>query len=354
MKRNSFTSETIFDIPSIQDSIDKIESEIQESSFWENNPDQQGIFQTLNRLKRKRDSFLELDSQKEDLRIYLDFLKESPEDKSIIEEIQTRLSPYQSKIEALEIECHLSEPFDHLGCIFSLQSGAGGTDAQDWTQMLFRMYSRFIEQAGLSIDVVEYSPGDEAGIKSATMLVNGDFAYGQLRAEIGVHRMVRLSPFNSNNKRQTSFAAVDIIPQLNASHKQINIDTKDLKIDTFRASGAGGQHVNKTDSAVRITHIPTGIVAQSQSSRSQGANKETAMSILEARIIQRCEEEHTDTLEAIRGSVTEIAWGNQIRSYVFHPYQMVKDHRSNMETSNISAVMDDDIRAFITAYLWLL
>mgnify|MGYP003968039417 FL=1 len=288
----------------------------------------------------------------DEVKVYLELLEEAKEEEpDTITDAQKVLKILISEIDALELLSFLTGKYDKANCIFSLNSGAGGTDAQDWTQMLFRMYTRFFEKKGYEYEVVEYTLGDEAGIKSATLLLKGDLVYGYLKSEIGVHRMVRLSPFNANNKRQTSFAAVDVIPEIENLSKNIQIDTKDLKIDTYRASGAGGQHVNKTDSAVRITHIPTGMVAQSQASRSQGANKEMAMKILTSRLVQKLETEHKEKVEELSAGNKEIAWGNQIRSYVFHPYQMVKDHRNNIETSNLQAVMDGDLDMFIEGFL---
>ena len=288
----------------------------------------------------------------DEVKVYLELLEEAKEEEpDTITDAQKVLKILISEIDALELLSFLTGKYDKANCIFSLNSGAGGTDAQDWTQMLFRMYTRFFEKKGYEYEVVEYTLGDEAGIKSATLLLKGDLVYGYLKSEIGVHRMVRLSPFNANNKRQTSFAAVDVIPEIENLSKNIQIDTKDLKIDTYRASGAGGHHVNKTDSAVRITHIPTGMVAQSQASRSQGANKEMAMKILTSRLVQKLETEHKEKVEELSAGNKEIAWGNQIRSYVFHPYQMVKDHRNNIETSNLQAVMDGDLDMFIEGFL---
>ncbi len=239
-----------------------------------------------------------------------------------------------------------------MNCIFTINAGAGGTDAQDWADMLLRMYSRWFDIKEFKMELTEITAGDEAGVKSVTMMVSGPFCYGICKNEIGIHRLVRQSPFNANAKRQTSFAAIDVIPQFDDSFKNIDIESKDLRIDTYRASGAGGQHINKTDSAVRITHLPTGIVAQSQSQRSQTANKDTAMKILTARILSRLESEQKEKIDDLKGS-NDIAWGNQIRSYVFHPYKMVKDHRTNAETSNIQKVMDGDLDQFIEANLRL-
>ena len=234
---------------------------------------------------------------------------------------------------------------------FLNNSWSWGTDAQDWTDILCRMYCRYFDQAELNYTIEESNPGEEAGLKSVTITVKGDYAYGFLKTEIGVHRLVRLSPFNANNKRQTSFAAVDVIPNLPEANTQLDIPSDDLRIDTYRASGAGGQHVNKTSSAVRITHIPTGTVAQSQSSRSQGANKEAAMAMLKSRLMQQLAAAHKETLDELSGASNEIAWGHQIRSYVFHPYQLVKDHRTEHETSQLQHVLDGDIYPFIIAFL---
>ena len=273
------------------------------------------------------------------------------EDESLREEFSSLLKQFISRVDQMETRRFLSGKYDANNAIFSIHAGAGGTDAQDWADMLLRMYLRWMEKKGYQTEIVDYSAGDEAGIKSATILVKGELVYGYARQEIGIHRLVRLSPFNANNKRQTSFAAVDVIPELSAVNKEIELNSDDLKIDTFRASGAGGQHVNKTDSAVRITHIPSGIVAQSQSSRSQAANKETALSILTSRLLQALEAEHKEKVSELRGNAKDIAWGNQIRSYVFHPYKLVKDHRNSFETSQVDAVMDGDIDGFIEAAL---
>jgi len=283
--------------------------------------------------------------------VYLELQTEDDEDDSVIAEMEDLIKQLEARIDHLEIQTLLSGKHDLNPCIFTLTSGAGGTDAQDWTEMLYRMYARWMEKKEFSVEVIEQSFGDEAGLKSVTLLVKGPYAYGLLKNEIGIHRLVRLSPFNANNKRQTSFAAVDVIPEIQSSLDDIKLDPKDLKIDTYRASGAGGQHVNKTDSAVRITHLPTGLVATSQNSRSQGANKETAMTILTSRLSVLMEQEQKEKLEDLRGIVKDIAWGNQIRSYVFHPYKLVKDLRTSVETSNVQAVMDGDLDSFIDAQL---
>lgn len=294
--------------------------------------------------------FEALKTDAEDVEVLLELFDESG-DESIASEAADLLNVLASKIEKLETQSLLSGKYDAFDCIFTINAGAGGTDAQDWAQMLLRMYTRWMEKNHYTVELLEETAGDEAGIKSATLSVSGNLAYGYLSTENGIHRLVRQSPFNAGNKRQTSFAAVDVIPKLTADFSGVEIDSKDLKIDTFRASGAGGQHVNKTDSAVRITHLPTGLVAQSQNSRSQGANKDAALLILKSRLLTLMEKEHKDKVEELRGDSKDIAWGHQIRSYVFHPYKMVKDLRTNVETSNVGAVMDGELDAFIHAAL---
>lgn len=342
--------ETIFDDAPLNEQIRQIEAEIELDSFWDNNPNAQSIFQQLNQFKRKRDNIQSIKAAIDNAETGLSLLEEDPNDEDMVSEITTIISDLSRTIDQIEIECLLAHEWDNFNCIFTINAGAGGTDAQDWAEMLLRMYTRWFTQKEFAHELTEMTPGDEAGIKSATIMVKGPFCYGLCKNEIGIHRLVRQSPFNANAKRQTSFAAVDVIPEFDDSYKQINIDSKDLRIDTYRASGAGGQHINKTDSAVRITHLPTGIVAQSQAQRSQTANKDTAMKILTARIVTQLEMQQKEKIDDLK-SGNDIAWGNQIRSYVFHPYKMVKDHRTNEETSNIQKVMDGDIDAFIEHHL---
>lgn len=291
-----------------------------------------------------------LSVQFDDLDVLFDLVSE---DDTAEQEINLMLNEIELVLSDLETGTLLSGKYDNCSVIVSLNAGAGGTDAQDWTQILYRMYTRWFDSKGFKVDVVDEAFGDEAGLKSVTMLVSGPYAYGLIKNEVGVHRLVRLSPFNANNKRQTSFAALEAVPELNLDLSNYSVDPKELKIDTFRASGAGGQHVNKTDSAVRITHLPTGIVAQSQSSRSQGANKETAMKILMSRLGALLETQHKESIQDLKGVSADIAWGNQIRSYVFHPYKLVKDLRTQVETSDVSAILDGDLDRFITAHLRL-
>lgn len=276
--------------------------------------------------------------------------EDESEQAEVTSEAADEMDDLAKQIDELEIAAMLSGPYDSNDAILTINAGAGGTDAQDWAQMLLRMYSRWLEQHNYKLQLVDSSPGEEAGLKGATIMVEGPFAYGYLKAERGIHRLVRLSPFNSKAKRQTSFASVEVIPQLGDETK-VEIKTEDLRIDTFRAGGPGGQNVNKTSSAVRITHIPTGIVTQCQNERSQGQNKQVALKILQAKLFELQEKTKSAKIAKIRGNLTDIAWGNQIRSYVFHPYQMVKDHRTGQETGDINSVMDGDLDEFIEAFL---
>ena len=271
-------------------------------------------------------------------------------DEESINEIISSVKFLEKEIEDYKIEMLLSGEYDKNNAILTLHVGVGGTDANDWTEMLLRMYTRWCEKRGFSVETLELIQGEEAGIKSVTLSVKGEFAYGYLKAEKGIHRLVRISPYNANGKRQTSFASVEVLPEL-TKNQDIEIKQDDLKIDTYRASGAGGQHVNKTESAVRITHIPTGIVVQCQNERSQISNRETAMNMLKSKLIELKERAHKEKIEDLTGELKDMGWGNQIRSYVFHPYNMVKDHRTGEETSNVQAVMDGEIDSFINSYL---
>ncbi|GBR76309.1 peptide chain release factor 2 [Candidatus Termititenax persephonae] len=284
-----------------------------------------------------------------DAQAFYELLADEP-DQSAETELSGLLEALRQKIHELDLQLKLSGEHDQANAILSINSGAGGTDAQDWAEMLLRLYLRFAEQRGFSAEVIDYSPGEEAGLKSATVLLSGQYAYGYLKSEKGVHRLVRISPFNANGKRQTSFASVDIVPQLELA-ETVAIDPADLRIDTFRSSGAGGQHINKTDSAVRITHLPTGIVVQCQNRRSQIQNRDTALQVLQARLLALQKIQHKEKISEIQGEQKDIAWGSQIRSYVLHPYSLVKDHRLQVETANVQKVMNGDIMPFIEAYL---
>ncbi len=295
------------------------------------------------------ESWEKLKEQEENLRVLLELADESG-DEDLAQEFRKELETFRAQVEELELKSILGGPDDPKNAILTIHAGAGGTEAQDWAQMLLRMYTRWIERRGFQYHVLDLLPGEEAGIKSAVLEVRGDYAYGYLKAEAGVHRLVRLSPFDANHRRHTSFASVFVYPEIE-SDVEIEINPKDLRIDTYRASGAGGQHVNKTDSAVRITHIPTGIVVQCQTERSQHMNRDSAMKILRSRLYQKKMEEEAEKRSEIEKGKKDIAWGSQIRSYVFHPYNMVKDHRTNVETGNTQAVMDGDIDRFIRAFL---
>ena len=346
--------ETIFDIPGKQEKVRRLESDVNEPKFWdsgENSTHIQTVFSELSRVKKEVERYQTTVESVQDLEICVTLLNDDPEDADLLEEGRLIRTQLASHIEQLELNTLLSGKYDGHNCIFSIFAGAGGTDAQDWVQMLLTMYTRWFEKKGYKVEVLDETMGDEAGIKSVTLVVSGEYAYGYLKNENGVHRLVRLSPFNANNKRQTSFAAVDIVPKIDHDATDIDIDTKDLKIDTFRASGAGGQHVNKTDSAVRITHLPTKIVVTSQASRSQGDNKDSAMGVLKSKLLKLMEAAHKDHVNDLRGDISENAWGNQIRSYVFHPYKLVKDLRTNIETSNLQSVMDGDLDLFIESNL---
>jgi peptide chain release factor 2 len=281
----------------------------------------------------------------EDCDLLLDLAVEESDEESI-EEVTRLIPKLKKRIKTLSVNLVMDDPVDPNNAIVSINAGAGGTEAQDWAEMLFRMYSRWVEQRGYKADIIDFQPGDEAGIKSVTFTVGGQYAYGYLKVEKGVHRLVRISPFNANGKRHTSFASVFVYPELN-NEIVVDVDEKDLRIDVFRASGAGGQHVNKTSSAVRITHLPSGIAVQCQQEKSQHRNKEMAMKVLKARLYEVEKQKQNDKMQEIHDTKGEIAWGNQIRSYVLHPYQMVKDHRTNLETGNVNAVLDGALDAFI-------
>jgi len=300
-------------------------------------------------LKTKVETYEKLLSDLEDLKV-LNELGIEEQDESVIPEVKQELERLKDSYSKLKLETLLSGPYDRNNAIMTLHAGAGGTEAQDWVQMLLRMYTRWAEDHQYEVKTLDYLDGDEAGIKSVTIQIIGENAYGYLRSEKGVHRLVRISPFDASGRRHTSFASVDVMPELD-EEIEVEINPEDLKIDTYRSSGAGGQHVNKTESAVRITHIPTGIVVACQNERSQIQNRETAMKMLKAKLLELKEREQKEKIEDLKGVQMDIAWGSQIRSYVFCPYTMVKDHRTNYETGDVQAVMDGDLDKFIHAYL---
>jgi len=309
----------------------------------------QKILQKTKNLKDKVEGYYKLVSLWEDIKT-LNELAIEENDESVIEEIKNGLSKLKDELHKLKLETLLTGEYDKNNAILTLHAGAGGTEAQDWVQMLLRMYTRWAEEKGYTVKILDYLDGEEAGIKSVTFHVIGENAYGYLKSEKGVHRLVRISPFDASGRRHTSFASLDVIPELD-DDIEVDINPDDLKIDTYRASGAGGQHINKTESAVRITHIPTGIVVACQTERSQFQNKDTAMKMLKSKLIELKEREHKEKIEDLKGIQLEIAWGSQIRSYVFCPYTLVKDHRTNYEETNVNSVMDGNIDGFINAYL---
>lgn len=321
---------------------------MQEPGFWDDIKRAEELTKESKFLKSKLERFNAIETKIEDIEVLNEIMEENDEES--INEIISSVKFLEKEIEDYKIEMLLSGEYDKNNAILTLHVGVGGTDANDWTEMLLRMYTRWCEKRGFSVETLELIQGEEAGIKSVTLSVKGEFAYGYLKAEKGIHRLVRISPYNANGKRQTSFASVEVLPEL-TKNQDIEIKQDDLKIDTYRASGAGGQHVNKTESAVRITHIPTGIVVQCQNERSQISNRETAMNMLKSKLIELKERAHKEKIEDLTGELKDMGWGNQIRSYVFHPYNMVKDHRTNEETSNLNAVMNGEIDQFITTYL---
>ncbi|WP_246582871.1 peptide chain release factor 2 [Clostridium mobile] len=337
------------DLDKIKLRMDELQNIMGEADFWSDLKRAQEITQEEKFLKARYERFKDFQYRVEDARILCDLIREE-EDSSSLKELLNEVEELGSSIETFRIEILLSGEYDRNNAIITLHSGVGGTDAQDWTEMLLRMYTRWSDKKGYKVETLDLLPGDEAGIKSVTLKISGDFAYGYLKAEKGIHRLVRISPFNANGKRQTSFSSLEVLPELTEG-QDIEIRPEDLKVDTYRAGGAGGQHVNKTESAVRITHIPTGIVVQCQNERSQHTNRDSALKMLKAKLVQLKEEAHKEKIEDLTGELKDMGWGSQIRSYVFHPYNLVKDHRTGAETSNLTAVMDGDIDLFINEYL---
>jgi len=339
----------LFDLEGLKKRIIELESKTFEEDFWQDVDKAQNIMREINNLKKKVEEFENLKGSLEDLKVLIELAIEE-EDYQVYGEIKEHFNRISKEAEEFKLSTLLNGPYDKNNAILSIHSGAGGLEAQDWAEMLFRMYKRWADRKGFQVEILDYQSDTEGGIKSVTMLIKGFNAYGYLKAEKGVHRLVRISPFDSSNRRHTSFASIDVYPELD-DEIEIEIEESDLKIDTYRASGAGGQHVNTTDSAVRITHIPTGIIVQCQNERSQHSNKITAMKMLKAKLIQLKEEEQKEKIEDLQGQYTQIAWGSQIRSYIFHPYSMVKDHRTDVEVGDINRIMDGDIDIFINEYL---
>ena len=322
---------------------------MEEPGFWDDPERSQKAMKELKHLKDTVEKYHSLETAYEDVEVLIEMGYEE-NDPELVPEVEEALDQFIRDFEALKISTLLSEEYDQNNAILTLHAGAGGTEACDWTGMLFRMYSRWAEKKGYSTEVLDYLDGDEAGIKAVTMQINGENAYGYLKSEKGIHRLVRISPFNANGKRQTSFASCEVMPEIEED-LDVEINDEDLRIDTYRSSGAGGQHVNKTSSAIRITHLPTGIVVQCQNERSQHMNKDKAMQMLKARLYMLKQQENEAKVSGIRGEVKDINFGSQIRSYVMQPYKLVKDQRTGEEVSNVDAVMDGGIDPFINAYL---
>ena len=339
----------LFDLDDLEAQIANLDDQMSQGDFWNDNQAAQKVIDESNALKAQYDSFRSLEQQFEDVVILFDMFQEDA-DTEIEAELIQNLNQLMTEIENYELAMLLSEPYDHNNAILEIHPGAGGTESQDWGSMLLRMYQRWAEKHQFTVETLDYQVGEEAGIKSVTLLIKGYNAYGYLRSEKGVHRLVRISPFDSANRRHTSFASVDLMPELD-DDVEVDINPDDLKVDVFRARGAGGQHINKTSSAIRITHMPTGIVVSSQAQRSQFQNRNQAMSMLKAKLYQQELDKKAAEAADLRGEQLDIAWGSQIRSYVFHPYSMVKDHRTNYEVGNVQAVMDGNLDDFIDAYL---
>ncbi len=337
----------IFDLESKNKALEKLQAKAVAPDFWNDSAKAASILKKTSVLEKEIKLWENLEVRHGDVEILFEFANEG---ESTPNEVNKELAEYKKIVEDLELQLMLGGEQDLENAILTIHPGAGGTESQDWANMLYRMYSRWIEQKGFSSKLLDFQPGDEAGIKDVTLEVKGDFAYGMLKAEAGVHRLVRISPFDANSRRHTSFASVFVYPSVD-DEIQIEIDPGDLRIDTYRASGAGGQHVNKTDSAIRVTHLPTGVVAQCQNERSQHKNKAQAMKVLKARLYQIEVEKEKEANKELEDQKMDIGWGSQIRSYVFHPYNMVKDHRTKEEMGNVQAVMDGRIDPFIRAFL---
>ena len=329
--------------------IEELELKAAADGFWDDIENSQAVLQRTGMLKNKVETYDAIVSQYEDLSVLIDMGDEEG-DLSLVDEITSSIDALEKSLASLRLQTLLTGEYDANNAILTFHAGAGGTEAMDWVQMLVRMYTRWGERHGFNVKVLDFLDGDEAGLKSATVLIEGENAYGYLKSESGVHRLVRVSPFDASGRRHTSFASIEVMPEI-SDDVDIEIKDEDIKMDVFRSSGAGGQHINKTSSAVRLTHIPTGIVVACQNERSQFQNKDQALKMLKSKLLEIKEKEHLEKIEDIKGVQKEIAWGSQIRSYVFMPYTMVKDHRTSFESGNINAVMDGDLDGFINAYL---
>ena len=339
----------LFDIENLKIELDKLEKLTLKPDFWNDSKKSTVVLEKIKRIKKKYLSYISLEKELKNMMEFNEMLLIEKDDE-LEKELVHNSDKLEKTIEKLHLETLLTGKYDSNNAIISLHPGAGGTESQDWAEMLYRMYSRWANKKGYTLKELDYLEGEEAGIKSVTALISGENAYGYLKGEMGIHRLVRISPFDSGGRRHTSFASLEVLPEI-TEDLEFQINPEDLRIDTYRASGAGGQHINKTDSAVRITHIPTNIVVSCQSERSQIQNKETAIKMLKSKLLDLKEKEHKDKIEDLKGNQMDIAWGSQIRSYVFCPYTMVKDHRTNYEVGNVQAVMDGEIDDFIEAYL---
>lgn len=338
-----------FDIASKKVELVDLEEQTKANEFWNDQENSSKVLQKIKTLKDKVNSYEEQTKLLDDIHAMIELIEEM-NDESMIEELKTDVKKFSKGIDKLEVQSLLSGKHDTNNAIVTIHPGAGGTESQDWAEMLYRMYSMWCDKNGYKLEELDFLEGDVAGIKSVTFSVTGNLAYGYLKSESGVHRLVRISPFDAGGRRHTSFASVEVIPEINED-LEVEIDPKDLKVDTYRSSGAGGQHINKTESAIRITHIPTNIVVSCQTQRSQIQNRETAMKMLISKLEELKERENKATISELKGVQRDIAWGSQIRSYVFCPYTMVKDHRTNYETGNIDSVMNGELNDFMDAYL---
>ena len=338
-----------FDVENKEKELKELESKTTENDFWNDTDNSSKVLKQINSLKSKVEGFKKLNNELNNL-LEMSELLQVEEDEELAKELLKSTYTLEKDIQKLEITTLLSGKYDNNNAILTIHPGAGGTEAQDWAEMLYRMYTRWANANGYEVKELDYLEGDEAGLKSVTFSVNGDYAYGYLKGEMGVHRLVRISPFDAGGRRHTSFASVEVLPEI-TDDIELDINPDDIKMDVYRASGAGGQHINKTSSAVRLTHIPTGIIVACQTERSQFQNRDTAMKMLKSKLLNLKEKEQKDTIDELKGIQMDIAWGSQIRSYVFCPYTLVKDHRTNYEVGNVQAVMDGDLNGFIDSYL---
>ncbi len=338
-----------FDITDKEKELKSLETQTTNNDFWQDAENSSKVLKKINSLKAKVEEFKKLKTELDNIIEMSDYLKEEPDDE-MKKEVLKSTNNLEKEIEKLEITTLLSGKYDINNAILTIHPGAGGTEAQDWAEMLYRMYTRWANANGYEVKELDYLEGEEAGIKSVTFSVNGDYAYGYLKGEMGVHRLVRISPFDAGGRRHTSFASIEVLPEI-SDDIELDINPDDIKMDVYRASGAGGQHINKTSSAVRLTHIPTGIIVACQTERSQFQNRDTAMKMLKSKLLNLKEKKQKDTIDELKGVQMDIAWGSQIRSYVFCPYTLVKDHRTNYEVGNVQAVMDGDLNGFIDSYL---